>query len=284
MALLPVPEPTHTLIQLSDLHIVPEGQLFHGNIDTYANLSAAFDQIEAAGIAVSAVVLSGDLTEDGDLESYQRLRAFVAERAPRLGAPVLFVMGNHDSRGPLREGLFDAEPSTEPLDYVYWCSGLRIVVLDSSEPGHGTGLLTEEQLAWLAAELATPAPAGTVLTMHHPPLPSPIQLMSGLRLAEPERLAKVIAGSDVRMILCGHAHHPSGGALAGIPVWVTGAVSYLSRTLGYDHGFAGYPAGAFTRVDVYPDQAVATPVPLRPGDTLFEVPPELLAAQHGGRP
>ncbi|OHV32449.1 MULTISPECIES: metallophosphoesterase [Pseudofrankia] len=271
------PSPTHTVIQFSDTHIVPEGELYHGMFDTLPNVAAAFDQIEESGLDVAALLLTGDLADAGDLASYRRLRAYVEKRAGRLGLPVLYLMGNHDNRGPFREGLLDAEPTTEPYDHVHWAGDLRIIALDSTEPGEALGELTDAQLDWLAAELATPAPAGTILALHHPPVPSPIAMLNSMVLAEPERLAKVIAGTDVRIVLCGHAHHATAGVLGGVPVLVAGAVSYSARALGPAGGYAGVTGGLFTRVDVYPGQAVATVIPVTVGDKIYELTPETLA-------
>ncbi|MBL7500457.1 metallophosphoesterase [Frankia sp. CNm7] len=275
--LIDPPTPTHTVIQLSDPHIVPEGELYHGVVDTLGNVAAALDQVERSGIEVAALLLTGDLVDAGDEVSYRRLRALVEERAARIGAPVLYLMGNHDSRGALRAALLDAEPTTEPYDYVRWVDGLRIVALDSTEPGQAAGLLTDAQLDWLAAELATPAPAGTVLALHHPPVPSPVGLMNALALAEPHRLARVVAGTDVKIVLAGHAHHGCCGMLAGIPVWVAGATSYVSGVLGPAGGYTGLTGGVFTRVDVYPDQATASVLPVRPGELVIELTPQMLA-------
>jgi 3',5'-cyclic AMP phosphodiesterase CpdA len=267
------PTPTHVVIQLSDLHIVPEGELLSGMFDPLDNVAAAFGQIEASGVAVTALVLTGDLVDAGDLPSYRRLRALVEARAGALRIPVVYLMGNHDSRGPFRQGLLGAKPTTEPYDHVTWVRGLRIVALDSTEPGESRGSLTDAQLAWLASELVTPAPAGTILALHHPPLPSPVPVLNAVMLAEPRQLAAVIADTDVKIIICGHAHHVSVGALAGIPVAVGGACSYATRPLPPAWvRFSGAAGGMFTRIDVYADQAVATSIPTHHGETLFAEP------------
>jgi 3',5'-cyclic AMP phosphodiesterase CpdA len=264
------PAPTHTVIQLSDLHIVPEGKLYHGLVDTLANVDAAFDQLDRSGLAIAALVLTGDLVDAGDLASYRRLRAVVERRAGRLGLPVLYLMGNHDSRGPLRAGLLDAEPTTEPYHYVAWAGDLRIIALDSTVPGEPLGALSEAQLAWLAAELATPAPAGTIVALHHPPVPSPLALLNAMVLENPERLGAVIAGTDVKIVLAGHAHHASASTLAGVPVWVAGATAYAAHPLGPTGGYAGVTGGVFSRVDIYPHGAVATTIPTQVGDPIYE--------------
>ncbi|KPM51906.1 metallophosphatase [Frankia sp. R43] len=273
MFLIPEPQKlTHTVIQISDTHIVPEGSLMMGKVDTHANLVAALEQVEKSGVQVDALLLTGDLADKGELDAYRRLRDTVEPVAERIGAPVLYVMGNHDSRGPFREGLLGAEPTADtPHDYVHWAGDLRIIVLDSTEPDEHAGLLSDAQLGWLADELATAAPAGTVLALHHPPVPSPVEMLNGMILSQSAELADVLRGSDVKIVVCGHAHHASAGSIGGVPVWVAGATAYSARTLGPADQFAGLTGGFYTRLDVFPLGAVATSVPVDPGAAVYEM-------------
>lgn len=263
--------PSHILIQISDTHIVRPGQLLHGKVDTAATLSTVFGQLEASALKIGAILLTGDLADTGDLLAYQRLRELVEPAAARMGIPVLYGMGNHDARGPFRAGLFGAEPTTEPHDLVHWVGDLRVIVMDSTEPGQHGGFLSDAQLRWLADELATPAPAGTVLALHHPPVPSPIAMVNSLLLAEPEKLAEVIVGSDVKIMVAGHSHHASAGVLGGVPVWVAGASAYRANTLGPADRMTGLVGGEYTRIDVYPSGAVATSVPIAPSEVLYDL-------------
>src|SRR5918992_531881 len=102
---------------------------------------------------------------------------------------------------------------------------LRILVLDSTVPGHPYGALRPGQLDRLRAELAEPVPAGTVLALHHPPLPSAAPLASAIRLLRRDDLAAAIAGTDVRLVLAGHTHVVSAGALGGGAVWTGGPLA-----------------------------------------------------------
>ncbi|WP_235608529.1 metallophosphoesterase family protein [Frankia casuarinae] len=243
----------------------------HGKVDTYAALRTVLDQIEASTLKIGALLLTGDLADRGDLLAYQRLRDLVEPAAARLGTPVLYGVGNHDSRGPFREGLLGAEPTAEAHDYVHWVGDLRIIMLDTTEPGEHSGFLSTAQLRWLADELATAAPDGTILALHHPPVPSPLAMVNSLLLAEPQNLADVLAGSDVKIVLAGHAHHASAGVLSGVPVWVAGATAYRIRTLGPADRITGLVGGEYTRIDVYPEGAVATAVPIATSEVVYDM-------------
>ncbi|MBB5158546.1 metallophosphoesterase [Saccharopolyspora phatthalungensis] len=263
--------PDLTLVQLSDTHLRSADGLLHGVVDTTANLITAVEMVESSGTDVAALLLTGDLADNGDPAAYRRLRGIVAPAARRLGAEVVYAMGNHDEREAFRAELLDEGPSTADCDSVRAVDGLRVVAMDSSEPGQHDGHLSDAQLDWLAEVLATPAPRGTILVIHHPPLPSPVPTVHLLRLRAADRLADALRGSDVRLILSGHAHHAGCGALAGIPVWVGPALAYgVAAVPPRGRLCAGADAG-FSRIDVFGDQVVATAVPLSTADRVYDV-------------
>lgn len=250
---------THVLVQLSDPHLVPDGPLPRDRRDPHPAFAAAVDAVLAADVAPAAVLLTGDLTEAGDAASYRRVRA----QADRFAVPVLAVAGNHDDRAELRQHLLGEEPSAEPLDSVTDLDGLRVIVLDSTVPGHGHGELRPEQLARLAAELARPAPHGTVLALHHPPLPSISRFLARIALRDRAALAEVLAGTDVRVVLAGHTHVTSAGALAGIPVWTGAATSALWDSLAPAGAARTLHAPAVSRVDLFEGgEVIVTAVPV----------------------
>lgn len=250
-------EPTHTLIQLTDLHLREEHDPAPTG-DTLPVLDRALAAVAAAD-PVTALLITGDLTEHGRPAEYRRLRAALAGVA----APVVLAAGNHDDRAALRTELTDGQGSDAPYDHVTLVDGLRIVVLDSTVPGFVHGELRPEQLAWLRAELAEPAPAGTVLVLHHAPLPHPLTAARAIGLRDRAALGAVIAGSDVRIVVGGHVHSSTAGQLAGIPVW-TGASIHAGLDCLPPRGIGWRPviAPGLSRIDLFPDTAVATAVPL----------------------
>ncbi|QDQ95472.1 metallophosphatase [Rhodococcus sp. WB9] len=274
-----------TVIHLTDTHIRAEGDLVHGTIDTLDNLARALDRIVGSRQRVDAVVLSGDLTDNGAPEAYRRLREVVEPAAAELGAQIVYAMGNHDDRTAFHTELLGLDSGSgdleAPHDAVHDIHGLRVIVLDSTTPGRHEGWLTDVQLAWLDEELSQPSERGTLLVLHHPPIPSPVATVDYLRLQDPDRLAAVLAGSDVRMILCGHSHLSSSGAVAGIPVWVGPALSYRVDPIagvGSHRGVAGH---GFSRIDVLESTVVATAVETTPAETVYDIPEQdMLARLH----
>jgi 3',5'-cyclic AMP phosphodiesterase CpdA len=265
------PRPDHVLLHLSDTHLISGDERLYGAVDADARLRRLLDRIEGARITPSALVFTGDLADRGDPAAYRKLRAMVEPLAARLGCAVIWVTGNHDNRQAMRQHLLGEPPSGEPLDRVFLVNGLRIVALDTSVPGQHYGQVTDAQLAWLAGVLDDPAPFGTILAMHHPPLPTVADLAVAVELTGQHRLASVLAGTDVRAILAGHLHYSSFGTFAGIPVSVASSSCYTQDLAFEQAGTRGRDAAqAFSLVQVYPDTVLHSVVPAESGPTVGE--------------
>ncbi|WP_431277933.1 phosphodiesterase [Leifsonia poae] len=257
------PRPSHFLVHLSDTHLITGDGLLYDAVDADAHLRQIFDEFEAAGAHPEAIVLTGDLADKGDPAAYAKLRQIVEPAAARMGAQIIWVMGNHDNRAAFRSELLDLPPSMQTIDRVYDVNGLRVIALDSTVPGAHHGEVTGAQLDWLAAELATPAPHGTILAMHHPPVPSVLDLAVAVELRDQWALSEVLEGSDVRSIIAGHLHYSTNATFAGIPVSVASATCYtqdLNVAVGGTRGRDG--AQAFNLVHVYGSTVLHSVVPI----------------------
>ncbi len=254
--------PTHVIAHLSDPHLLADGSLLGGRIDTVGQLRRAMDRVEASGEAIDVVVISGDLTGRADSASYRLLLDIVEPVVERLGARLVLTAGNHDERSPLSMAVSGA-PSEGPHDTSTTVRGLRVIGMDSAVPGHHHGGFSPAQYDWLARELVEPAEHGSVLVMHHPPLRYRSPVMRLLDFDDPARLTSALRGTDVRAILCGHLHVTSFGVLGGIPVFVAGAVSYTDDAgAPRDELMAVDGAQSWNLLEVHADQVVATVVPV----------------------
>ncbi|MGH3280107.1 MAG: metallophosphoesterase, partial [Trebonia sp.] len=205
---------SYLLVQISDVHLTVTGTLGPG-VRPRDNLLRALDAVRAAGLKPDVFLLTGDLADHGDGACYDDLAAIVKQAAGT--ADVVYLPGNHDDRGAFRRHLLGGA-GDGPVNQVRWRGGLRVIALDSVVPGQAGGDLGDEALGFLRAELAVPAPHGTVLALHHPPIPSPIQPMTAIALRDPATLRGAIAGADVRLVVAGHFHHEAAGMLGTVPV------------------------------------------------------------------
>ncbi|GAA1355529.1 3',5'-cyclic adenosine monophosphate phosphodiesterase CpdA [Arthrobacter koreensis] len=263
------PRPRHFILHLSDTHLLAGPDPLYGAVDSRAKLIALFERLAEAERKPEAIVFTGDLTDKGEPEAYDELRSIVEPAAEQMGAKVIWVMGNHDKRQHFKERLLDEAPDMAPMDRVYEVNGLRIVTLDSTVPGYHHGELSDAQLSWLRSVLSTPAPEGTILALHHPPVPSVQDLTVLVELRHQRDLAAALEGSDVRAVIAGHLHYSTFTTFAGIPVSVASATCYTQDLA--TPGTRGQDAGqGFNMIHVYEDSVVHSVVPLEESSTVGE--------------
>jgi len=279
------PEPEHYILHISDTHFVTDESLLHDAVDSDTNLQQMFDGFARSNTRPEAIVFTGDLADTGGADAYRRLRAMVEPAAAALGAEVIWVMGNHDERAAFRAGLLDESPTIESIDRVFDVNGLRIIALDSTVPGQHYGEIDDAQLEWLREVLSTPAPDGTLIALHHPPVPSPIGLIRLVELRDQDRLAEVIRGTDVRGILGGHLHYSTHSLFAGIPVSVASATCYTQDLQVQFPAARGQDGGqSYNLVHVYGDRIMHSSVPIGSFPTVYEMTPDVLAAHMAMSP
>ena len=244
------PAPDRTLLHLSDTHLRAPGARLFDVIDGAERMQRTLASIVDSGVRPDALIFTGDLADLGEPQAYTRLRSLVEPAAAAIGARVMWVMGNHDDRVAFRSRLLDDDSGDDaPYDRVEEIDGLRIVTLDSSVPGHHHGEVSDEQLDWLAQVLREPAPLGTVLAMHHPPVPAVLDLAASVELREQRRLAKVLRGTFA--------------TFAGIPVSVASSTCYaqdLTVPVGGTRPQDG--AQSYNLVHLYDDTVVHSVVPV----------------------
>ncbi|HCB06743.1 MAG TPA: metallophosphoesterase [Nocardioides sp.] len=272
------PLPRFTVAHLSDVHLLANDVLQYGVVEPEAGLRLALERLRRLDPVPQALVFTGDLADRGEPDAYARLRELVEPLALEIGAQVVWVMGNHDARAPYAKGLFDSDDDG-PQDRVHDLGGLRIIALDTSVPEYHHGELSTDQLDWLRDQLATPAEHGTILAMHHPPIPVPtLEPAAIIELLDQHLLAEVIAGTDVRAILGGHFHYSSHATFAGVPVSVASASCYTTDPAPAGRLISGVDGHqAFNTVHVYDDRIVHTVIPIPEAPEVSGQPDEMRA-------
>ncbi len=98
--------------------------------------SAAVDSLNRIRPEPDLIVISGDLTDEGTEDEYQKLRELLVE----LRRPFVVLPGNHDDRGNLRAAFSDHAwlPNEGALSFALDVGELRLVALDTSVPGYIT--------------------------------------------------------------------------------------------------------------------------------------------------
>lgn len=204
------------IAHLSDPHLAPQGELYQSILDTTPRFAEALTQ--AAAHAPDLLILSGDLSEQGDPESYAIARDLLAA----LPCPVLAIPGNHDDREAFRTGLSGLSnlvplPATGPLHAI--AEGpVRVIGLDVTVPGKHHGRVTPDHADWLDAALRTAPDTPTLLVLHQPPYATSMGFIDDYRCFGEELLAGVMADQpQVIRLLAGHVHRFTLTSFVGRP-------------------------------------------------------------------
>jgi 3',5'-cyclic-AMP phosphodiesterase len=227
------------LLQISDTHL---GADWHG-VDPDECLLRAVEAILDLPQRYDALVVSGDLTQNGTPAEYARVRELLAP----LDLEPHVLPGNHDLRGPLREAFGLPGEGEEHASHAVDLGPLRLVCLDSTIPGAEAGALDEGRIEWLDAVLGEERDKPTVIAMHHPPLSTAIPTFDAIGLAPEWRAAlaeALVRHPQVKRVIAGHVHRPIVAELAGRAV-VSVPSTYLQSVLKFEPG----------TIDMVPDPA-----------------------------
>ncbi|MFE5330079.1 metallophosphoesterase [Embleya sp. NPDC056575] len=204
---------------LSDTHL-------DGSRRAAKRTRATMEHLNALPFDLDAVLVTGDIVDQGLPAEYDEARAVLASRHP-----LLILPGNHDVRGPFRKGLLDEPADDAPINRVHRTERAVYALCDSSIPGRDDGLIADETLTWLTGVLdETPSSVPVFVAFHHPPVELGIPTIDAIRQFGADRLAAVVADRpNVAGLLCGHAHTPAATTFAGKPLIVApGVVSTVN--------------------------------------------------------
>ncbi len=197
------------ILQISDPHLLVEPGTLSGQVLPAKNFEAAIDAIIEhldKIYPVSAIVVTGDISDDGHADSYKLFRTQIN----RLNLPYFVIPGNHDHRETMRTCFSDLPtmPSGGKINWRHDFEGFVLVGLDTLICGEGKGVLGVQSLAFLKNIVAGEVVKPILIAMHHPPFSSGIQFMDQIGLGDAGSLAEILGDAKVETrIICGHVHN-----------------------------------------------------------------------------
>lgn len=216
------------IVQLSDPHV----RVGPRDLDAARALAAAVEAVGRLAPHPDAVLVTGDLSDDGSARSYERVRELLAP----LPAPVHALPGNHDDRDAIRAFFTPPDVAAragDPVQYAVRIGDVRVVLCDTTRTGFPDGDFGPARRAWLDAELLADPRTPTIVAMHHPPIAIGIPGLDALGLPPGDRAALtalVARHPQVRRVVCGHVHRAVSGVLGGCVVQICPS-TYLQAVL-----------------------------------------------------
>ncbi|NBF07464.1 3',5'-cyclic-AMP phosphodiesterase [Pseudomonas sp. Fl4BN1] len=187
------------LVQLSDSHLFAETDATLLGMNTADSLQRVIDLVLAQQPQIDLMLATGDLSQDGTLESYQRFRQLTRQ----IRAPGRWLPGNHDEPQVMQQATRGSDLLEPVVDIGNW----RITMLDSAVPGSVPGYLQDDQLQLLTRSLSEAPERHHLICLHHHPVSIDCAWMEPIGLRNAQALFAVIDGfPQVRALLWGHVH------------------------------------------------------------------------------
>jgi 3',5'-cyclic-AMP phosphodiesterase len=239
-------------LHLSDLHLSPVNAPQKAAL--MARIAASVDRLP---VPPAFAILSGDLTDRGDVESYELLEQMLAD----FPVPVHLALGNHDSRRGFHAVFGRGDGA---YCHATVAGDLHLVTLDTSVPARVHGELDAAQLDWLRGELERHPDLPKLIVLHHPPRLDPAALpWSTLDAASTSALGRVLAGHRVAGLLAGHVHMNRIVIWQGAPLVVSTGLHSTIDPL-HPTGLRILEGAGFNLCNWSGDGLAATYVPLHP--------------------
>ncbi len=227
------------LVQLTDLHLYREREGKLAGVCTWDTFAAVLAQVRREHGDFDWLVLTGDLAQDEERDTYLRLREALGDWVGRCR----IVPGNHDDPDHLRSVFPELFAPAGPLTFEIECGAWRAFGLDSHLPGEIRGHVGSDQQRWLGERLGA-APGPALLFVHHPPTPIDVAWLDELGMTDPGGLLDLIERSpQVRAVCAGHVHQETLGRIGAARVHTTPStcVQFSRRAdKAFDPRMAGY--------------------------------------------
>ncbi len=220
-------------------------------------MGAMVDEIVDMG--ADLLLVSGDLTYNGSLESHRRFVSHL-DRLASLGVPTLVIPGNHDVNNPYSRSYkgqsatpvasvgaaefarlyerygYGAGSSHDSASLSYMCEplpGLRLLCLDSNRYDtvgeyHSGGRVKASTLAWAAAQLKSSGGRRVLAMMHHHAVEhvdGESRLLPDYIVSNHDEVCSMLRDGGVNVCLTGHLHITDAATDDGLTDISTGAAS-----------------------------------------------------------
>ena len=229
------------IVQATDAHLFrdPDGVL--AGVSTWKTFRAVLEQIDRRHGNFDYLILTGDLAQDEELETYLMLREALGDWLDRCR----IIPGNHDNPANLRQAFPELFPDDEgPLTFALSTADWKVIGLDSHLPGETKGRVDPNQLQWLRDQLRMGPSTQTLLFVHHPPMAINVDWLDKIGLDGAADLVDLIEASpQVKAICAGHVHQEFAGQIGATAMYTTPStcVQFGARTeMSFDTRAAGY--------------------------------------------
>lgn len=210
------------IIRLSDTHLLGDNTNLFGTNPKFV-LEKALESIQKNHSDAKFIVITGDLSHNGRVESYLELEEIIKN----VDIPIHFILGNHDLKDNFNY-VFDTCKEEEFVQYELVFGRKVYLFLSTVVEMQEYGTMCDKRLKWLDDKLKTYIDKDVFIFMHHFPLDSNLPWMEENASFENKEdfWRTIVKYSNVKHIFTGHLHRIITANFMGIGVSCTRSTTF----------------------------------------------------------
>ncbi|CCE23479.1 3',5'-cyclic-AMP phosphodiesterase [Methylotuvimicrobium alcaliphilum] len=249
---------TLSLLQLTDLHILPSpGEKMLG-VDTEFYFEAVLQHVRQTNTHYDLILVTGDLTQDPCSEAYQRIFG----RLHTLAIDTLCLPGNHDDYALMQQWLNQDNISCKKhIEFEHW----QVLCLNSQIPGKAEGSLSENELRFIEDALEKKPNLFTLIAVHHHCVPTRSSWMDTMIIKNSDEFLEISSRyPQIRGITTGHIHQEMDIYLNLLRILGTPSTCFQFKPLCSRFTLDDLMPG-YRTIELHPDGRITTQVQRLPG-------------------
>lgn len=200
-------------IHLSDTHIKKDPYELYG-LNPYNRLESAIHSINKYHKDADFIVITGDLTDRGDLKAYENFKNICDKSDVR----IIKIIGNHDNRENFLTVFPENFHNENFIQGVQEIENNALIFLDTKVENTDGGDMCDIRFEWFKNQLEKYKNKNTFVFMHHPPMSIGIKYMDKISFSSSNRLKELfLKYPNIKYLFFGHLHRAVTGLWADVP-------------------------------------------------------------------
>ena len=211
------------IIQITDLHLNKSKDKVSNGVNTFESANMVIESIRVNEKNIDCLILSGDLSNDYSIESYDHLMQLLKD----FETPIYLMSGNHDSPSLLKTLSNNKNIFFKNFEsFNNWGA----FMFNTKKEGSPNGLLKSEELVCFDKVLSNTLYENIIIFLHHHPVQIGSASMDSMIIENAELLTDRIMKYDkIKAVSWGHIHNEFNLNMGSTKLFSTPSTCYQAK-------------------------------------------------------